>query len=505
MKGACILMSVRKSINDNNKRIKKLKLSMILGYTLIIVLIIIFISTMTIRKTDTVLKSKVSFMTSALNVQMKMNINSYLSKMETTGTLIFASEEVYKYDATAENLDEYEMLNTEKSISDTLFNLCIIENFVDFGIVYSNNHIVGKVSNGTTELFGDNLYKDLSASINRQRTHDGWSTGYKDNFKRIYYVKRLNENAILVTSFYTTELENVFEHPGGIGDITIRLVEGNDVVIYSSQENETGKFLPDDINSRISDNLSGTIIDNEYLITANSCGDNWKVICSVPTEIILKEKNEVQIYIVIVGIITTLIAVSLTILLSLKISNPVNNMVTVLDKKAHFDLLTGILNKRSYEEYVENVMKNAGKSEKYALILIDVDNFKGVNDTLGHEYGDKVLANIGDILRSIFRKEDFKGRIGGDEFSVFLNLSSVSDDEYIGFTKKKCEQLCNAFHNNYTGDDGNYKISASIGVAFYNINGNTFSELYKYADKALYNSKHKGKDTYTIYTEELES
>lgn len=64
MKGACILMSVRKNINDNNKRIKKLKLSMILGYTLIIVLIIIFISTMTIRKTDTVLKSKVSFMTS---------------------------------------------------------------------------------------------------------------------------------------------------------------------------------------------------------------------------------------------------------------------------------------------------------------------------------------------------------------------------------------------------------------------------------------------------------
>ncbi|HAP78685.1 MAG TPA: GGDEF domain-containing protein, partial [Ruminococcus sp.] len=239
--------------------------------------------------------------------------------------------------------------------------------------------------------------------------------------------------------------------------------------------------------------------------TANSCGDNWKVICSVPTEIILKEKNEVQIYIVIVGIITTLIAVSLTILLSLKISNPVNNMVTVLDEKAHFDLLTGILNKRSYEEYVENVMKNAGKSEKYALILLDVDNFKGVNDTLGHEYGDKVLANIGDILRSLFRKEDFKGRIGGDEFSVFLNLASVSDDEYIGFTKKKCEQLCKAFHNNYTGDDGNYKISASIGVAFYNVNGNTFSELYKYADKALYNSKHKGKDTYTIYTEELES
>ena len=193
-------MSVRKNINDNNRRIKKLKLSMIFGYTIIIILITLFISAMTIRKTDTVLKSKVSEMTSELNVQMKMNINSYLSKMETTGTLIFASEEVYTYDATDENIDKYEMLNTEKIISDTLFNLCIMENFVDFGIVYSNNHIVGKISNGTTELFGDNLYKDLSSAINRQRTHDGWATGYNNNFKRIYYVKRVNENAILVTS-----------------------------------------------------------------------------------------------------------------------------------------------------------------------------------------------------------------------------------------------------------------------------------------------------------------
>lgn len=497
-------MSHHKNVNDNDKHIKKLKLSMIFGYTFIIVLITLIISTMTIRKTDTVLKSKVSTMTSALNVQMKMNINSYLSKMETTGTLVFASEEVYTYDATDENIDKYDMLNTEKIISDTLFNLCIMENFVDFGIVYSNNHIVGKVSNGTIELFGDNLYKDLSYAINRQRTHDGWATGYNNNFKRIYYIKRINDNAILVTSFYTTELEDVFEHPGGIGDITIRLVENNNVIIYSSEEDETGTILPDVINSRINNDLSGTIMDDEYLITVNTCGDNWKVICSVPTEIILKEKNEVQLYIIIVGLIAVLIAFSLTVILSFRISNPVNNMVNVLDKKAHIDLLTGILNKRSFEEYTENTIKSAYETDKYALILLDVDNFKGVNDTLGHEYGDKVLANIGNILRSVFRKEDFLGRLGGDEFGVFLNLTSVSEEEYINFAEKKCEQLCSAFHNNYTGDDGKYKISASIGIAFYDVKAKTFSELYKCADKALYNSKHKGKDTYTIYSEELQ-
>ena len=218
---------------------------------------------------------------------------------------------------------------------------------------------------------------------------------------------------------------------------------------------------------------------------------------------ILKEKNEYQIYIVIVCALSTLIAILLTVAFSLKMSNPVNDMVDVLNKKAHVDLLTGVLNKRSFEEYTENAINSAESSDIYALILLDVDNFKGVNDTLGHAYGDKVLANIGVILRSVFREGDYLGRLGGDEFCVFLKMSAVNSGSASNFTIKKCEQICSAFHNNYTGDDNSYKISASVGTALFPKNGKTFSELYKCADTALYQSKHKGKDTYTIYTEEM--
>ncbi|MGN0620437.1 MAG: GGDEF domain-containing protein [Porcipelethomonas sp.] len=492
-----------KNKNENSKsHLKKLKKYLVSGYVFIIVAVVIIISILTINKTDKALTSKVSNLTTALNMQMKINIESYLSKMETTGTLVFATEEVYTYDAASTDMDEYESLNTEKIISDNLFDICMMENFVDFGIVYSNNHVVGKVSNGTLKLFGDRLYDDLSAMITRQRTHDGWSTGYNNDFKRIYYVKRINDGAVLVTSFYTTELETVFEHPEEMIDMTVQLIDNNNAVIYSSDNEETGNRLSEEIEKRIDNRLSATIIDNEYLLTVSECGDSWYVICSIPTEIILAEKNEITFYIVIVGAAATIIAVILAVILAVSITNPMDNIVTTLDTKAHIDQLTGLLNKRSFEEFTENAFKNADASERFALIILDVDNFKGVNDTLGHAYGDKVLSGIGEIIKSVFSESDYKGRIGGDEFSVLARIPSEQFDD-MNFIKFKCCDLCDAFHNNYTGDDGRYKISASIGVSLFSVHGQNFDKLYKCADKALYHSKKRGKDTYTIYDDKM--
>ena len=183
-----------------------------------------------------------------------------------------------------------------------------------------------------------------------------------------------------------------------------------------------------------------------------------------------------------------------------KLMNPVNNIVSTLDDKAHKDLLTGILNKRSFEAFTENSL--SGSKEKKSLILLDIDNFKGVNDTLGHEYGDKVLAGVGAILRKTFPESDsLLGRLGGDEFCVLINTGK---NDTVSYTEMKCRELCKAFSENYTGDDNSYKISASIGVAFFPDNGMNFPELYRRADKALYHSKHNGKDTYTLFSSDLE-
>lgn len=487
--------------NENNDKIKQVKLIMIFGYALIVIVAAAFMASFIIRKNDTVLKSKVSDLTYALNVQMKLNINTYLSKLESIATLVFGTEEIVSYYSSAENADQYEALNTEKLISDKLYDLCIMENYVDFFIVYSDDHTVGKVSNGTTKLYGDDLYNDMAQTVTKKRSNDGWSTGFNDDFRRIYYVKRVNDNALLVVSFYTSELENVFVRPDDMRDTAVRLVNEDHYIMYSSENEETGSKLPDDILDRIGDSSSASFIDDDYLITVNTCADSWYVICSAPTQIILAERNIVIKYTIIITAVTSVVAMILGTLLSIYVTNPVNRIVTKLNTQANIDRLTGVNNKLSFEENTEYMLKNAKEGERHAVILLDVDNFKGVNDNLGHAYGDRVLADIGNILRVTFNSSDCLGRIGGDEFCVLLNIPEDRQSDHMALINEKCRALCGAFHDNYTGSSGDYKISASIGAAVFPDDGKSFSELYRCADTALYSSKHKGKDTFTMYSD----
>ena len=218
---------------------------------------------------------------------------------------------------------------------------------------------------------------------------------------------------MLVISFYASELQSVFDNPETINGMEIRLTNQDQDIIYSSQSYEVGLPLSPEIAERVQNQSSATVIDNTYLVSVNTCGDDWYVICSIPTKQILREKNEMQLYILFAGLIAAVLAVAMGAILSVKLAEPVTNIVSELDTMAHIDQLTGILNKRSFEEYTENRLAHAFNFEEHALILIDIDNFKGVNDTLGHSYGDKVLSAVGGMMRTVFPDQDYLGRIGG--------------------------------------------------------------------------------------------
>lgn len=164
-----------------------------------------------------------------------------------------------------------------------------------------------------------------------------------------------------------------------------------------------------------------------------------------------------------------------------------------LISNAQRDPLTGLYNKVAVESYIRTCLRASDDSMRHALMIIDVDNFKGVNDSLGHLFGDTVLREISSKLRTLFRSTDILGRFGGDEFIVFLK--NVGGNQQIS---QKAEAICDIFRETYTGENKDYKISGSVGVSVFPEQGSNFYELFKHADTALYEAKNRGKDGFVI-------
>lgn len=165
-----------------------------------------------------------------------------------------------------------------------------------------------------------------------------------------------------------------------------------------------------------------------------------------------------------------------------------------LIEKARRDEMTGMYNKLFTEQLISSALKKDAGTSLSAFILFDIDNFKHINDQFGHMQGDNVLYQICDDLRLIFRSTDILGRIGGDEFVVFIK--NISSEEH---ALKKARDILELIENKYTEDKDGFMVSVSVGISFYDKDGDTYKELFIKADKALYQAKRKGKNTFEVY------
>lgn len=170
-----------------------------------------------------------------------------------------------------------------------------------------------------------------------------------------------------------------------------------------------------------------------------------------------------------------------------------------LERKASHDLMTSVLNKVSFEQEAAEVLAQSNTTMHHALIFVDLDDFKGVNDTYGHGFGDCLLTTVSKRLQRVVREHDLVGRLGGDEFALLLK--SIGSPEA---AVTRGNLLLETLNRPFSFDGKTVHIRASLGFAIYPLHGNVYSELIKKADIALYASKGKGKNVATLYREELE-
>lgn len=161
--------------------------------------------------------------------------------------------------------------------------------------------------------------------------------------------------------------------------------------------------------------------------------------------------------------------------------------MNMLEKTAYLDNFTGLYSKKRFEEMVKVFLK-LNPNNKAALLMIDLDNFKVINDTFGHVIGDEVLFSVAQNLKSFFRRTDIISRFGGDEFVVLM-----SDIQNV-------EDICIKLDKFFCIEDNEYRVTKSIGISIFPDMANNYEDLLNNADIALYKAKQT-KNCYIVYNE----
>lgn len=166
-----------------------------------------------------------------------------------------------------------------------------------------------------------------------------------------------------------------------------------------------------------------------------------------------------------------------------------------LHRAAEMDVMTGLLNRATGKERIQTFLTNDGSKEMHAAFMIDIDNFKAVNDNYGHHEGDKLLIKLAQSIKACFRDTDVVARIGGDEFFVLAKYMTDFDA-----ANERAARLL-AFAQDICADYKAASPSISIGISFFREDGDTLSDLYVKADSALYLAKKRGKNQVAFASE----
>jgi diguanylate cyclase (GGDEF)-like protein/PAS domain S-box-containing protein len=171
----------------------------------------------------------------------------------------------------------------------------------------------------------------------------------------------------------------------------------------------------------------------------------------------------------------------------------------ILHQSTH-DILTGLPNRLLFQDRIEQAIIHATRYKtKFALLFLDLDNFKNINDSLGHKVGDMLLQKIASRLIEVIRKEDTVCRQGGDEFLILVN-----DIKEANYLQKVIRKILKTINSVFGINNESIFTSFSVGVSIYPDNGESFDSLFQHADIAMYQAKNGGKNTYNFFDSKMD-
>lgn len=212
--------------------------------------------------------------------------------------------------------------------------------------------------------------------------------------------------------------------------------------------------------------------------------NNWIIGYVIPVKTAQSSYSFITNYEIIFIVSFCFIVLALILYLAYKNGKEKKALISI----AQMDPLTNVYNKEATQKLIDQKLED---DQEHCFLILDIDDFKSVNDNYGHIVGDKVLIQLAQLFKTHFRQNDIVGRIGGDEFIVFINDRAVGE--------KRVQDLIEKVNQIHIDELENLQLSISVGIAYAPSQGTTFQELYRNADHALYQRKRTGKNGYNVY------
>lgn len=307
---------------------KSLKAKLMASYICIALVSIMLISSLTYINNKRILTDKVGELSKNTSVQTKLNIDNYLGGIENATSLIFANDNILMFNPLDSELDQFQKKQTMNEIEEYLLSISLMQNFTDFALVYEDGTTIGKTSETITKLYDmKTLYKDLKGEASNNKSKANWFTGKDGNYNKLYYTKQVNENTMMLTSIYTSELDDILQKVDDGSGMELSLLDTQETIIYSTDKNKIGNKIDEAIKKNV-DGVNSKVFDsNSNLVTLNTCNNGWRLIDEIPQKYILREIQTSGIITIVLTIICTIISGILGLFLAKRISNPINNLV----------------------------------------------------------------------------------------------------------------------------------------------------------------------------------
>ena len=485
--------------NNQSSHIKNTRNVLIISNCFILISVLVVAFYMMYNKMTESRDKNVSSMTSFASSLLKERMVDFMDNTQKTCESFFRCEHKKFYpDESTMTIEEIHKQQDE--ISAELLELSLGDYYADFGIAYDDGSTAGIITDSTRDVLNGDVYGSLRGTI-RGTKQQGWGTGFRGNYNKLYFVKRVNDHALMVVSLYSLEVERRIKDVTGLSEATTMIIDGNGRIICSA-DSESGDMAGKQIDNDTLALLTGvhniTLSNDDFYIATDDITENWRTVCTFEKTYFKQDSKKQFFTLILIGVGAAFLSAGVSLFITRKLSSAALTQLyaTGLDG---VDRLTKLTNKFSTEDMIIDTLESSPMGSCYGLVLIDIDNLKEINDNLGRTKGDDTILQVSSLIRSVFGENSVIGRLGGDKFEMLADVTDFDLFKCLSTLEHRCSELCESLNSTYADEEKQYKIAVSVGAALYPLSSDTYEGLLANADEALRTSKQRGGGCFTVY------